>query len=69
MNRRYQGTSREDGHLVAIKVLSDTELKPVCMELLLQKAVSHAHVVDVERTFLWSHQLYVAARGGVKGRS
>ena len=55
--------------MVAIKVLSDTELKPVCMELLLQKAVSHAHVVDVERTCLWTHQRYVAARGGVKGRS
>ena len=54
---------------MAIKVLSDTELKPVCMELLLQKAVSHAHVVDVERTFLWNNQLYVAARGGIKRRS
>ena len=69
MDRRYQGACLEDDHLVAIKVLSDAELKAVCMELLLQKAVKHAHVVDIERTFLWSHSLYVEAADGVKGRS
>ena len=69
MNRRDQGTCLEDGHLVAVKVLSDEELKPVCMELLLQKAVRHTHVVDIECSFLWNHQLYVAERNDVKGRS
>ena len=49
-----------DDHPVAIKVSGDTEMKQICLELLIQKSVKHPHVVSVESSYLWNHNIYVA---------
>ena len=45
---------------MAIKVSGDTEMKQICLELLIQKSVKHPHVVSVESSYLWNHNIYVA---------
>ena len=49
-----------DDHPVAVKVSGDTEMKQICLELLIQKSVKHPHVVSVESSYLWNHNIYVA---------